>query len=66
MSQLVLPQEEYPTDRGKVLKQFRESVREKIKDFPTYWKCGPVRHTLYAAVIKGLIKGNLPQPPPEG
>ena len=55
----------YTTERGQKLDTFRDNVETVVLDFREAWRRGPVNHTLYAAVIRGLISGEIPMPPSE-
>jgi len=55
----------YTTERGTKLDTFRNNVETVVLDFRVEWRRGPVNHLLYAAVIRGLISGEIPMPPEE-
>ena len=55
----------YTTERGDELAAFRDQVEDVVGLFPSYWKEGPMNHTLYAAAVRGIIRGDIPTPPSE-
>jgi hypothetical protein len=55
----------YDTERGEKLDALRNAVNVVVDEFPEYWKGGPMKHLLYAAVIRGIIDGHVPVPPEE-
>ena len=55
----------YTTQRGQLLDTFRDNVETVVLTYREEWRSGPVNHTLYAAVIRGFINGEIPIPPAE-
>ena len=52
----------YTTDRGQKLDVFRDHVEEVVDEFQEYWKDGPMNYVLYAAAVRGIIRGDIPTP----
>jgi len=59
---MVIP---YTSERGDKLNIFRDNVEEVVAQFDPRWHSGPMNHTLYAAAVRGLIRGDIPTPPSE-
>ena len=52
----------YTTERGEKLDVFRDLVETTALLFNTTWRKGPMNHTLYAAIARGIIRGDIPTP----
>ena len=55
----------FTTERGEKLEVLRDRVEVVVTQFPDYWKAGPIKHQLYADILFGIIRGDIPTPPAE-
>ena len=52
----------YTTERGEKLATFRDVVEDAADAFPDDWRSGPANNGLYAAIVRGVVRGDIPTP----